>query len=62
MKKSVYDIGDWVFVRYSQTLSAIGVVIDVHIDGVEPPLYRILIQSHHEPAWLHASSIKEALD
>jgi hypothetical protein len=62
MKKSVYDIGDWVIVRYMVTPAVVGVVIDLDIDGVEPPLYRILIQSYHEPVWLHPASIKEALD
>lgn len=62
MKKSVYDIGDWVVVRYLVAPPVVGVIIDMDFDGIEPALYRILIQSHHEPVWLHPASIKEALD
>jgi hypothetical protein len=62
MKKSVYDIGDWVFVNYGgQTLLNIGVIIDIDFDGIEPALYRILLQTYHNPVWLHAASIKSAI-
>jgi hypothetical protein len=45
MKKSVYDIGDWVIVRYLVAPPVVGVIIDMDFDGIEPALYRILIQS-----------------
>jgi hypothetical protein len=62
MKKSVYDIGDWVFVNYLLTPPSIGVIIDMDFDGVEPALYKILLQNRHEPVWLHQVSILETID
>ena len=62
MKKSVYDIGDWVIVNYLLTPPSIAVILDMDFDGVEPALYQVLIQTHHEPVWLHEISIVEAID
>jgi hypothetical protein len=59
MKKIVYDIGDWVVVKYPS--KSVGVIIDLDIDGVEPPLYRVLIQNKPEPLWVHVSDILESI-
>jgi hypothetical protein len=63
MKKSVYDIGDWVFVKYNKepTPSEVGVIVDVEIDGIEPVLYRILLQTHHIPLWVHEEHVKSVI-
>ena len=60
--KSTYDIGDWVFIKPTRQNQGIGVIIDVHISSPdEAELYRILLQTRHEPLWFHVASIKEAL-
>ena len=59
IRKSTYDIGDWVFIKPTRQNQGIGVIIDVDCNGVE--YYRILMQTHHEPLWFHVASIKEAL-
>jgi len=60
MKKSVYDIGDWVVMKHPA--EKVGVIIDQDNDGVEPPLYRVLIQSRPEPIWVHVSDIFSSLE
>ena len=59
MKKSVYDIGDWVIMKYPA--KKVAIIIDEDNDGVEPPLYRILIQNREEPIWVHVSDILTSL-
>jgi len=61
IRKSTYDIGDWVFVKPTHQNQGIGVIIDVDFDGIEPEYYRILMQTHHQPLWFHVASIKEVL-
>lgn len=61
IRKSTYDIGDWVFIKPVQQYQGIGVIIDVDFNGLEPELYRILLQTRHEPLWFHPANIKEAL-
>ena len=55
MKKAVYDIGDWVIMKYPN--QKVGVIIDQDVDGYEPPLYRVLIQNYEQPIWVHISDI-----
>jgi hypothetical protein len=64
MKKSVYDIGDWVFVKYNkEPPPEVGVIVDVdvEIDGIKPVLYRILLQTYHIPLWVHEKHVKSAI-
>lgn len=62
IRKSTYDIGDWVIIKPTPQNQGIGVIIDVHISSCyEAELYRMLLQTHHEPIWFHVANIKEAL-
>ena len=60
MKKYTYDIGDWVIMKYPS--KKVGVIIDQDIDGIEPPLYRVLIQNRQEPIWVHISDILTSVE
>ena len=60
MKKSVYDIGDWVIMKYPA--KKVGVIIEQDYDGVEPPLYRVLIQDRPESIWVHIADILSSLE
>ena len=62
MKKYIYDIGDIVLVNVEYPLQKIGIIIDSDIDGVEPPLYRVLMQNSGAPVWVHASNIKNSIE
>ena len=55
MKKYVYDIGDLVVTKTNQ----IAIIIDREINGTEPILYWVLIQTYNVPQWLHECMIKE---
>ena len=57
-KKSVYDIGDWVYIRWSnQYDNLLAIILDINIDGLDTPLYQILIQTKPTPIWMHHSAI-----
>lgn len=57
--KYKYNIGDIVLVSVEYPLEKFGIIIDCDIDGVEPPLYRVLIQNSGGPVWIHASDVKK---
>lgn len=61
-KKAVYDIGDWVYTDWSSQYKNLpAIILELKVDGLEPIIYKVLIQTKTEPLWMHACLIREML-
>lgn len=62
MKKIVYDIGDVVKLQVWLEGTRIGIILDRHINGIEPVTYKVFIQTFAAPRWVETYHIIEKIE